>query len=125
MTTTGESEQKIPLIPAHETDLIDQTQVIIKKAASGRSWLNGLTGGASQSLKSPRGGSAAHFAASCVRAALHKRPGVRPCACQLWQLSPELTRRSGPLYRSNGFAKKGRELCNERSLLAAIQQTES
>jgi hypothetical protein len=32
VTTTGESEQKIPLIPAHETDLIDQTQVIIKRS---------------------------------------------------------------------------------------------
>src|SRR5512147_1162777 len=32
VTTTGESEQKVPLIPAHETNLIDQTQVIIKRS---------------------------------------------------------------------------------------------
>src|SRR5512132_1289093 len=32
VTTTGESEQKVPLIPAHETDLIDQTKVIIKRS---------------------------------------------------------------------------------------------
>src|SRR5512135_507022 len=30
--TTGESEQKIPLIPAHETELMKATQVIVKRS---------------------------------------------------------------------------------------------
>jgi hypothetical protein len=31
-TSTGENEQRIPLIPAHETDLMDDTQVIVKRS---------------------------------------------------------------------------------------------
>ena len=106
VATTGESEQKIPLIPAHETDLIDQTQVIIKRSgirpvlAERLDWrrfpeLQKRHGMATPQV-SPLPAFEQHFTNG-------QEYALAPTSS--WQLSPELTRRGRPLYAGTGFSR--------------------
>jgi type IV secretory pathway TraG/TraD family ATPase VirD4 len=109
VTTTGESEQKIPLIPAHETDLIDQTQVIIKRSgirpvlAERLDWRSfpqlAKRHGMPPPQVSPLPAFEQHFTGG-------QEYALAPTSS--WQLSPELTRRGRSLYDGNGFSKQAR-----------------
>jgi type IV secretory pathway TraG/TraD family ATPase VirD4 len=108
-TTTGESEQKIPLIPAHETDLIGETEVIIKRSgirpilAERLDWRRfpelEARYGMPPSRVAPLPAFEQHFT---------KGQEYAFASGSSWQLSPELTRRGRPLYAGNGFSQHGR-----------------
>ena len=99
--STGESEQKIPLIPSHETDLIEDTKVIIKRSgvrpilADRLDWRRFPELEERHRIPPPQLSEIPPFNESPIEQML---PPVAS-----WQLSPELTRR-----RSSGFAMKGR-----------------
>jgi type IV secretory pathway TraG/TraD family ATPase VirD4 len=108
-TTTGESEQKIPLIPAHETDLIGETEVIIKRSgirpilAQRLDWRLFPELEARYKMTPPQIPTLPEFDHNSTdRAGYTLPPGPS------WQLSPELTRRGRPFSATNGFARKGR-----------------
>jgi type IV secretory pathway TraG/TraD family ATPase VirD4 len=107
--TTGESEQRIPLIPAHETDLIGETEVIIKRSGVRPILAQRLDWRRFPELEERR------------RIPAPKIPELPPfdhnsTAWQgqtlptgpTWLLSPELTRRGRPFSATNGFTRKGR-----------------
>ena len=109
VTTTGESEQKIPLIPAHETELIEETQVIIK-----RSGIRPILAGRLDWRRLPELEERRTMPPPQVPALpdFEKRLTGRDdplAAAASWQLSPELTRRGSPIYAGNGFAGRSRE----------------
>jgi type IV secretory pathway TraG/TraD family ATPase VirD4 len=104
-TSTGESEQKIPLIPAHETDLIPATKVIIKRSgirpilADRLDWRRFPQLQDRRRIPPPQLSKLPAFEQDLTEQTLP--PGSS------WQLPPELTRRGSPLRAPNGFAKKG------------------
>jgi hypothetical protein len=109
VTTTGESEQKIPLIPAHETDLIDETQVIIKRSGIRPILAERLDWRRFPELQK-RHGLLAPQVSPLPAFEQHFTGGQEYALASgsSWQLSPELTRRGRPLYAGKGFSRAGR-----------------
>jgi type IV secretion system protein VirD4 len=107
--TTGSSEQRIPLIPAHETDLISETGVIIKRSgvrpilAERLDW-RGIPELVERGrIPAPQIKELPPFD--------HNSPAWHTqtlSAAPTWLLSPELTRRGRPFSTGNGFTRKGR-----------------
>jgi type IV secretory pathway TraG/TraD family ATPase VirD4 len=106
--TTRESEQRIPLIPAHETDLIGETEVIIKRSgirpilAERLDWRRFPELVERRRIPAPKISELPPF---------DENPSWHTQALPIaptWLLSPELTRRGRPVYADNGFSRKGR-----------------
>jgi type IV secretory pathway TraG/TraD family ATPase VirD4 len=108
VTTTGTSEQRIPLIPAHETDLIGETSVIIKRSGIRPILAERLDWRSVPELQRRHGMPAPQVPA--LPAFEQRLTGKEYAftASASWKVSPELTRRGRPIYASNGFARKGR-----------------
>jgi type IV secretory pathway TraG/TraD family ATPase VirD4 len=107
--TTGESEQRIPLIPAHETDLIGETEVILKRSGIRPILAERLDWTRIPELKERRAVPAPQI--SELPPFDHNNAawqGQTLPPAPTWLLSPELTRRGRPFYAGNGFARKGR-----------------
>jgi type IV secretory pathway TraG/TraD family ATPase VirD4 len=108
-TTTGESEQKIPLIPAHETDLISETEVIIKRSgirpilAERIDWRRFPELQKRHGMPAPQVKPLPAFEQHLTRGQEYVL-----ASGSSWQLSPDLTRRGRPLYAGNGLSKEGR-----------------
>jgi type IV secretory pathway TraG/TraD family ATPase VirD4 len=107
--TTGESEQRIPLIPAHETDLMGETSVIIKRSgvrpilAERLDWRRIPELTERRAVPAPQISELPPFDHSSTA----WQGQILPAA-PTWLLSPELTRRGRPFRASNGFTRKGR-----------------
>jgi hypothetical protein len=108
-TSTGESEQKIPMVPAHETDLIEDTKVIIKRSGVRPILADRLDWRLIPELQDrygippPQLSELPAFDESLTVG----EEQILPAGIS-WQLPPELTRRGGPVHATNGFVKKRR-----------------
>jgi type IV secretion system protein VirD4 len=108
-TTTGESEQRIPLIPAHETDLIGETEVIIKRSGIRPILAGRLDWRLFPELAARHGVAPPHIPTlPAFEQSPTDRAGYSLPPAAAWQLSPELTRRSSPIDATNGFSTKRR-----------------
>jgi type IV secretion system protein VirD4 len=109
VTSTGESEQRIPLIPAHETDLIGETEVIIKRSgvrpilAQRLDWRRFPELVERRRIPAPQIKELPPFDHNSTAWQGQTLP-----AAPTWLLSPELTRRGRPFSAGNGFSRKGR-----------------
>jgi type IV secretory pathway TraG/TraD family ATPase VirD4 len=107
--TTGESEQRIPLIPAHETDLIGETSVIIKRSgvrpilAERLDWRRFPELVDRRAVPAPQIQELPPFDHNSTAWQEQTLP-----TAPTWLLSPELTRRGRPFSAGNGFSRKGR-----------------
>jgi type IV secretion system protein VirD4 len=108
--TTGESEQRIPLIPAHETDLIGETSVIVKRSgvrpilAERLDWRSLPELVERRRMSAPKISELPPFDHNSAEWQCQTLPAEGPS----WFLSPELTRRGRPFSAGNGFSRKGR-----------------
>jgi hypothetical protein len=99
----------IPLVPAHETDLMKATSMIIKRSGIRPIFADRLDFRlfpelqARQAVPPPQLSELPVFDQGLID---RREPTLPPHAS--WQLSPELTRRGSPIHATNGFAKKGR-----------------
>ena len=108
-TSTGESEQKIPLIPAHEIDLMKATEVIIKRSGVRPILADRLDWRLFPELRERHAVPAPELSElPAFDQGFTDREELTLPPHTSWQLSPELTRRGSPIHATNGFAKKGR-----------------
>jgi type IV secretory pathway TraG/TraD family ATPase VirD4 len=108
-TSTGESEQKIPLIPAHEIDLMKATEVIIKRSGVRPILADRLDWRLFPELRERHAVPAPELSElPAFDQGFTDRGELTLPPHTSWQVSPELTRRGSPIHATNGFAKKGR-----------------
>lgn len=106
--TTGENEQRIPLVPAHETDLIDDTKVIIKRSGIRPILADRLDFRLFPELEDRQRVPSPQFSELPAFEQNLTDRGERPLPSGIsWQISPDLTRRGSLTHASNGFGKKG------------------
>jgi hypothetical protein len=96
-------------MPSHETDLIGETSVIIKRSgirpilAERLDWRSFPELEARRAVPAPQVATLPDFDQHFTRGQEYALTSGTS-----WQLSPELTRRGRPVYAGNGFSKRGR-----------------